>query len=102
MTSSDDGSEPGPRTGYRPAATRIGSAAVAGGRLSGQPVELDEFGVELADLVLPPDRRAEMVMGDRRQHQEAGLGGVQAVIQPIGVFHAGVPASCAGCGGWPD
>src|SRR5690349_4476467 len=44
--------------------------------------------MELADLVLTPGQRAELVMGDRRHHQEAGGGRVQAAIQPIGTLHA--------------
>ena len=34
--------------------------------------------MELADLVLSADRRAELVMGDRRRHEEARVGGVEA------------------------
>jgi len=47
---------------------------VIGDRLGGQPVELGEFGLELADLVLPPGRRAERMVGDRGQHEETGVG----------------------------
>ena len=58
-------------------------------RLGRQQVKLGEFGMELADLVLTPGRRTELVMGDRRHHQEAGGGRVQAAIQPIGTGRRG-------------
>ena len=45
--------------------------------------------MELADLVLPPQRRAEVVMGDRRHHQESGGGRVQALVQPVGASMSG-------------
>ena len=35
-----------------------------------------------------PRWRTELVMGDRRHHEEAGGGRVQAPIQPIGTLHA--------------
>jgi hypothetical protein len=67
---------------------RLGSGhVVIDDGLGGQPVELGEFGMELTDLVLPPGRRAERVVGDRGQHEEPGVGRFQA--QPFGAFHAG-------------
>src|SRR5690349_13872290 len=68
--------------------------------LGGQPVELGEFGMELTDLVLPPGRRAERVVGDRGQHEEAGVGRIQA--QPFCAFHAGFLPSPGTIGSlWP-
>jgi hypothetical protein len=61
---------------------------VVNDRLGRQPVKLGEFGMELADLVLTPGRRPELMMGDRRHHEEAGGGRVQAPVQPIGTLHA--------------
>ena len=50
------------------------------GRLGRSQVDLGEFVVELADLVLSPDGGAELVMGDRREHEEPRVFGVQSVI----------------------
>jgi hypothetical protein len=48
--------------------------------LRGQQVNLGKFEMELADLILAPDRGVELVMGDRRQHEEPGRGRVIALI----------------------
>jgi hypothetical protein len=43
-------------------------------------VDLGQFGMKLAHLVLTPDGRSEPVMGDRRHHEEPGVDGVKAAI----------------------
>src|SRR5215470_19075719 len=53
-----------------------------------QPLELGEFGMQLADLAFSPNRGAEPVMGDRRHHQEARISRIQARIQPVSTLHA--------------
>lgn len=54
-----------------------------------QLVKFGELGVELTEFVLSPDRRAELVVGDRGQHEEPGVGRVQAGIQPVGTLYGG-------------
>jgi hypothetical protein len=52
-----------------------------------QQLDLGQFGVKLAHLILTPDRRAELVMGDGRDHQEPGLERVESGFQPVGTLH---------------
>jgi hypothetical protein len=56
-------------------------------------LDLREFAVELADLVLSPDRRTESVMRDRCHHEESGLSCVEALVDPVCVLHAGLQVS---------
>jgi len=44
-------------------------------------LDLRKFGVQASHGVFPPGARAEPVMGDRGQHEEAGLGRVEAGLQ---------------------
>jgi hypothetical protein len=48
--------------------------------LRGQQIDLGKFEMKLANLVLAPDRGVELVMRDRRQHEEPGRGRVVALI----------------------
>jgi hypothetical protein len=48
--------------------------------LRGQYVDLGKFEMELPDLVLAPSRGVELVVRDRRQHEEPGRGRVVALI----------------------
>jgi hypothetical protein len=56
----------------------------------GEGVDLGEFGMEFADLVLVPDGRTEPVMGDGRDHEKPGSRRIQARIYPVGTLHAGL------------
>src|SRR5215831_11191733 len=47
---------------------------VVGDSLGPEQVDLGEFGMELADFMFSPVRRAELVMGDRCQHEETRVG----------------------------
>jgi hypothetical protein len=55
--------------------------------LRGQQVDLGKFEMKLANLILTPGRGVELVMRDRRQHEEPGRGRVVALIYPVGAFH---------------
>lgn len=48
--------------------------------LRGQQVDLGKFEMKLADLVLAPDPGVELVMRDRRQHEEPCLARVIALV----------------------
>src|ERR1700730_2247932 len=61
--------------------------------LRGQQVDLGKLKMKLTDLVLAPDRGVELVMRDRRQHEEPGRGRVVALIYPVGALHC-LPARC--------
>src|SRR5689334_24786003 len=41
---------------------------------------LGQFGLELTHLVLTPDRRAELVVGDGGHHEKPGLAGVESAV----------------------
>jgi hypothetical protein len=55
--------------------------------------DLRDFGVELSDLVLAPEGRAEAVVGDRRHHEELGLRRVKPRVQPVCAFHVDLLAA---------
>jgi hypothetical protein len=55
--------------------------------LRGQQVDLGKFEMKLADLVLTPDPGVELVVRDRRQHEEPGLARVITLVQPVGALH---------------
>jgi hypothetical protein len=41
---------------------------------------LGQFGLKLTYLVLAPDRRAELVVGDGGHHEKPGLAGVESAV----------------------
>jgi len=84
-----------PSARLRPAPAGPGRAVIDG-RPRREHVDLGEFGMELPDLMLAPHRRAEPVMGDRRQHEEPGFRRVKAVVQPVSTLHVILPAMTGG------
>jgi hypothetical protein len=51
--------------------------------LRGQQVDLGKFEMKPANFVLAPDRSVKPVMGNRRQHEEPGIGRViEAYAKP--------------------
>src|SRR5947207_12058780 len=70
---------PGPGSGRGRVLIRHGPAR--------RQLDLGQFGVQLAYLVLTPDRRAEPVMGDRRHHEEPGFDRGESAVQPVGTLH---------------
>ena len=58
-------------------------------RLPCGKLDLRKLGMQLPDLMLAPDRRAEPVMCDRRNHEESSLGRVEGAVQPVCTLHVG-------------